>query len=279
MLSLTELEYLMAFSECKTLTEVADRFHISTPSVTRSMKNLEAAFGEQLFNRTKNRIELNDIGIVAVEAGRRVLDEAYKAICEVHEYSVRCQTITVRSCAPAPLWRLLPLLESRYPGMTVSSRICQNDEVIEDLENDVCDIAILPFDPKDSMNGKMLYTMKYMEEHLSLCVPKDHELAGYACVAAADINGFNFLLRSELGFWDAICRSKLPSSRFLVQEDEFEFKELVRNSSLPCFVTDVVSMDEDIYKERIAISITDPEVNVAFYLVSGSEGKCRELFL
>ena len=47
-------------------------------------------------------------------------------------------------------------------------------------------------------------------------------------VAFADINGFNFLLRSELGFWDALCREKMPSSKFLVLTDDAVFDELVK---------------------------------------------------
>ena len=39
MLDLNELEQLIAFADTGTLSKVAEAFHISTPSVTRSMKN------------------------------------------------------------------------------------------------------------------------------------------------------------------------------------------------------------------------------------------------
>lgn len=77
-----------------------------------------------------------------------------------------------------------------------------------------------------------------MEEHLFVCVPKDHKLAEYKELTFAEINGFNFLLRSELGFWDTLCRQKMPASKFLVQTEEFAFQELIQSSSLPCFNTD-----------------------------------------
>ena len=38
MLDLNELEQLIAFADTGTLSKVAEAFHISTPSVTRSMK-------------------------------------------------------------------------------------------------------------------------------------------------------------------------------------------------------------------------------------------------
>ena len=59
----------------------------------------------------------------------------------------------------------------------------------------------------------------------------------------------------------------MPSSRFLVQNDEFELKELIRNSSLPCFSTNLVHDTEDVFKERKIIPIPDPEANVTYRLV------------
>lgn len=80
--------------------------------------------------------------------------------------------------------------------MTVSSGICQNDNVLAAWEDGSCDIAILPF-PISDENGTV---QKYMEEHLFVCVGAGHELAKHAALTFAEINGFHFLLRSELGF-------------------------------------------------------------------------------
>ena len=40
MLDLYELEQFVAFAELGTLSRVAEKFHISTPSITRSMQHL-----------------------------------------------------------------------------------------------------------------------------------------------------------------------------------------------------------------------------------------------
>ena len=62
-----------------------------------------------------------------------------------------------------------------------------------------------------------------------------------------------FLLRSELGFWDTLCREKMSVSKFLVQNDESEFIELVNASSLPCFTTDYIQNQENLYPNRVNI--------------------------
>ena len=137
------------------------------------------------------------------------------------------------------------------------SAICQNDEVLSAWQDGSCDVAILPF----PIGG----AKPFMQENLFICVPPEHELAKRRSLTFADINGFNFLLRTELGFWDTLCREKMPASKFLVQTDNAVFDELVRASSLPCFTTDYGQRRDD-YPERVNIPLTDDEAHVTFYL-------------
>lgn len=258
MLDLEELRQLAAFAEMGTLSRVAEAFHISTPSVTRSMQHLEEAFAVPLFLRGKNRIELNATGKLAAEAAQRLLREAEQTVQQVRDFDQRQRTIVIRSCAPAPLWELQHRLNTKYPDRMVSSAIGRNDEVLAAWQSGACDIAILPF-PVEGAEP-------FLTENLFVCVPPDHELAKHETLTFAAVNGFNFLLRSELGFWDVLCREKMPASKFLVQTEESVFNELVRASSLPCFTTDYSRRTDDFGRRR-NIPLTDAEAHVMFYLV------------
>ena len=108
--------------------------------------------------------------------------------------------------------------------------------------------------------------MQKLDKQLFVCVPPEHELARQKELTFEKINGFNFLLRTELGFWDTMCREKMPASKFLVQTDTEAFNELVRASSLPCFITDYIQEKEMEDYGRIRIPITDPEAKVTFYV-------------
>lgn len=112
---------------------------------------------------------------------------------------------------------------------------------------------------------------EYVQEHLSICVPADHALAEYKSVTCEMINGFNCLLASEIGFWDKLCQKMMPSSRFLVQTDDFSFRELIKESSLPCFTTDLVEEGEYAFDNRVILPITDPEVNVTYYVINNEK--------
>lgn len=261
MIDLYELKQLVAFADLGTLSRVAEEFHISTPSVTRSMQHLEDDFSVSLFTRGKNKIELNATGKMAVESARKLLSAAEQTIQQVRDFDLRQRTLVVKSCAPAPLWELLPKLNARYPDMMISSAICQNEEVLSCLQDGTCDIAVLPF--------PVAGAKPFMKELLYVCVPSDHELATHKTLTFEEINGFNFLLRTELGFWDTLCRKKMPASKFLVQPDVSVFEELVRASSLPCFTTDYRHLQNG-YPDRVNIPLTDADAHTTFYIVKSS---------
>ena len=264
MVDLYQLRQLTAFADLGTLNRVAEEFHISTPSVTRSMQQLDEDFGVPLFIRGKNKIELNETGKLAVEHARLLLQEAEQSVQQVRAFHQRQHTIVVKSCAPAPLWELLRKLSGAQPGKIVESAICQNEEVLTAWETGACDMAVLPF----PISG----AAPFLHERLFVCVPPEHTLAGHRTLTFADINGFNFLLRSELGFWDTLCREKMPASKFLVQTDADVFNEVVRASSLPCFTTDYAQLQGG-YPNRVNIPLTDVEADVIFYLASRNTDK------
>ena len=263
MLDLNELEQLVAFADTGTLSMAAERLHLSQPTITRTMQHLEEVFGVPLFVRGKNRIALNDTGLKAVEYARQLLSSSEDALRRVREYDRSLHTITVSSCAPAPLWSVLPALSSACPGRTIASSLKDIPVILEEIRSGECSLAILP----TAITSEAHLCIPFLKESLSICVPVSHELAKTSSVTFSDINGFNFLLRSEIGFWDQMCRIKMPSSRFLVQTDEFEFEELIRESSLPCFTTNLAGKDLELLTGRVQIPVSDPEANITYYAV------------
>ncbi|MDO5294501.1 MAG: LysR family transcriptional regulator [bacterium] len=267
MLNLNDLEQLITFADHDTLSKAAELLNLSQPTITRTMKHIEEAFGVPLFHRSKNKITLNEAGLKAVEYSRQLLINANDVVAKVQAYDKSLHTIIVESCAPAPLWSLLPKLSTYYPGMSISSSITSSEKLLKDTRSGACDIGILPYRP----NG--IHSIPFLKEFLSLCVPVNHALASRKTLTFSELNGFNFLLRSKIGFWDELCRTKMPASKFLVQTDDFAFEELVRESSLPCFTTNLATDKNNLLENRYIIPITDPEANVEYSLIFGPNKK------
>ncbi len=263
MLNLLELEQLIAFADLGTLSKAAEKLHISQPTLTRTMKNIEAAFGVPLFHRGKNKIELNETGKTAVTHARNLLASAQATIQQVQAFHAKLHTIFVQSCAPAPLWALLPLLAAQFPEQAVSSRLSEQPAIIEGTISGDCEIGILSYPIE--IDG--LACIPIVEENLFACIPKGHELAGCESLTFGQLNGFNCLLRSQIGFWTGLCFQKMPASKFLIQTDDFSFRELVQNSTLPCFTTNLATDMSDILAGRNKIPVLDAEANVVYYFI------------
>lgn len=263
MLNLLELEQFVAFADLGTLSKVAEELHISQPTITRTMKHVEAAFGVPLFVRSKNKIELNETGQKAAEHSRSLLDAAQNTVQQVRAYHTKLHTITVEACAPAPLWSLLPLVSSYFPEKAVSSKLSELSAIQEDVELSSCELGILPY----PASGDNLICIPIIQENLFVCIPRNHELAEKKSMTFADLNGFNCLLHAQIGFWSELCRRKMPASKFLVQTEAFALEELIRTSTLPCFTTNLADYVPDILSGRNRIPITDTEANVTYHLI------------
>lgn len=269
MLDLNELEQLVVFADTGTLSLAAEHLHISQPTITRTMQHLEEAFGVPLFIRGRNKITLNDTGIKAVEQSRHLLASAENVLKNVRAYDQSLHTLTVDSCAPAPLWYVLPALSAAYPSMTIASSLKEPSTILEDLSSGACQLAILLQD----VQSEHYLSIPFLKENLFVCVPFSHDLAANSAVTFSEINGFNFLLGSRIGFWDEMCRRQMPSSKFLVQTDEFAFSELIKESSLPYFTTNLVTDSKKLPTDRVRIPVTDPAANVTYYLVCSRANK------
>lgn len=263
MIELSELQQLVAFAEEGTLSKAAEALHISQPSLSRSMQNIEDSLQVPLFDRRKNRLALNDNGLVAVEYARKVLEQMDAFISGVKEYERAKRTITVGSCAPAPLWSLLPALSQAYPGMMISSEtLSDSNALIDRLKSGDFLIVVLPFLKEDTD----IICRHYIDESLFLSVQPTHRLASRKEVAFSDFDGENMILFSDLGIWQNVHTQKMPHSKFLIQNERFAFNELIDSSVLPCFSTNLSQIYWEPHKSRVNIPISDPEATVAFYV-------------
>ena len=263
MFNLFELEQFVAFEKYKTLTKVSQELNISQPTLTRSMRHIEEEFNVELFCRSKNKLELNENGKLAVGYAKQILYLQKSAISAVQEYDRKTKCITIESCAPKPLWTLAAKTADKYPNNEISSTICNNEKIVNDIKNGNADIGILPYKYTDDI----LKTVPYISEQLYICTVKEHALYGYDSVSFKDLNGYNCLLRDGIGFWDKMCREKMPSSKFLIQTNEEDFIELINNSSLLSFTTNLVKDYSEILKNRKIIPITDKCAKIKYYII------------
>lgn len=101
-------------------------------ALSRSMQRPETALQVSLFDRQKNKIELNDNGQMAVEYAGRIVGEARDMAARIQAFDRSRRTILVGSCAPAPLWEISQVLADLYrtgrsPRRCGKIRCCSRD--------------------------------------------------------------------------------------------------------------------------------------------------------
>lgn len=271
MISYEEMQYLIAFTNADTLSEVAEQFHISQPTITRAMKHIEEEFSVPLFERTKNSIKLNEIGMTAAEEAAMVVRQTDGMLLRIRACDRASHTISIGSSAAVQLPDLIQRMSAAYPNMTISTELKKPDALVSGLEKDVYQLIILPYKPEDTA----LISTTAGTEHLMFFLPKSHRLAKRKSLTLAEMNGENMLLLSAIGFWLDLVTEMMPDSRFLLQSERYSLDELILNSVLPCFITDLSSASNPPPENRVCVPITDPEVNVTYYLVCKKENRKR----
>ena len=266
------LEQLEGFDRCGTLSAAAEELHLSQPALTRSMKKLEEIIGVELFTRQKNRLSLNENGKLAAEYARRILKEDKEIVERIRAFDRSRRTISIGSCAPVPLEKIVPSITMLYPGMTISQFVDDDTRILKRMEEGELNLMILHEEPKD--DG--LVHVPCGGEKLYIAMPKTNPLSRHEGLWLKDLEGISILLFSQIGFWYELCRQKIPHPRFLMQDDFNTFGELAYASSLPVFTTDHwLSMNEERSNERIVIPILDEDATVSYYLACRSEEKKR----
>ena len=269
MIDLFVLEQFAAFAEYGTLSEAAEKLHLTQPSLSRSMKKLEEDLGVALFDRQKNHIALNENGKYLYELSRLLLADAQTLEERIRDFDRKHKTLSVGLCAPAPAWILTPLLSGLYSQMTLQTRIEDESKLLASLTEHQYQLIVTYEAPaSDDVFSRPLIT-----EQLKFALPQGHRFASRESLSFKEMDGENMLLMSDIGFWAELHHKKMPSSRFLIQNDRATFNELVRASILPSFVTNLSEKYMDSGKGRIHVPVSDPEACVTYYLVCMKEAR------
>lgn len=101
-------------------------------ALSRSMQRLETALQVSLFDRQKNKIELNDNGRMAVEYAGRIVGEARDMAARIQAFDRSRRTILVGLCAPRRFGRYLRFWRTstrigRSPRRCGKIRCCSRD--------------------------------------------------------------------------------------------------------------------------------------------------------
>ncbi|MBQ9045537.1 MAG: LysR family transcriptional regulator [Oscillospiraceae bacterium] len=269
MIEIYLLEQFDAVARCGTLSKAAEELHISQPALTRSMKKLEDALGVALFHRDKTRISLNETGRFAATLARSLLEQNAAMRERIVAFDRSLHSIVLGACAPYPILELMPLLQSHYGGMSITSELSNDAALCAGLKTERYQLAILHENTADSE----IYCQRYLDEQLYIAVPETHRLAQRSTVSFRDLDGERFLVQAHVGFWMDVCRAHMPKTNFLIQSDADALAELVEGTDYPAFSSDRMIESGRAKALRVNIPIEDADAHATYYLACRSENR------
>lgn len=270
MLETNQLSQLITVADTKTLSKAAEILHISQPALTRSIQKLESELNVTLFDRQKNKITLNKTGELAVSHARRILADVEQMTQSIQAFERSLHTISIGSCAPAPIVELLYYLTEKFATMTFSSETVNSDSLVLGLKNNTYQIIITNSPVKDSE----ICCREFCREQLFLTIPPAHPLAAKKDgIFADELAGETMLLFKEIGIWESFIKAKMSQTDFIIQDRDDAFNALIRASALPAFATNLTLKRNDRRQNRIIIPFLDDEAKMTFYCSTLNKNK------
>lgn len=145
--SLRQLQYAVAIADTLSFRRAAERCHVSQPSLSAQLAELEQALGAQLFERDRKRVLVTSVGHDLVERARVVLRE----IDDLVELSRRSgnplagalRIGVIPTISPYLVPRIRPALRRAYPELTVMWVEDKTSVLVARLEAGEIDAALL----------------------------------------------------------------------------------------------------------------------------------------
>lgn len=185
-MELFQLRYFAAAARLGNFTRAAQMVHVSQPSLSLQIANLEKEVGAPLFTRHGRTVQLTDAGRTLQTYAERILRDEQEALRAVREV-VGLQTGTLSLYTlPTPAQNLLPAVlaqfRRRHPGIDITlHEIVPARAVGEAVISGKADLGIVHLPcPVSGLSQKVLFT-----EELALVVPDSHPLASPAGDAPA----------------------------------------------------------------------------------------------
>jgi len=179
-MELRHVRYLLAVAEHGNFTRAAEALHISQPTLSQQIKQLERGLAVELLDRSGRTVRLTDAGEAYAEHARlalRDLEAGERAVHDVQDLSrghlrvAMMPTFTAYLIGP-----LVHRFHSAHPGITLSIREDTQDRIEADLLADRLDLGIAFAGPHAAgIDHSALFT-----ETLTLVVGSGHSFAARA---------------------------------------------------------------------------------------------------
>lgn len=176
-MELRHLRYFLAIADTRSFTRAAERLHVTQPTLSHQVKQLESLIGTVLFERNTKEIALTAAGRLFKPYCERILKEIESSALAISELEGLMRGTLRMAVFHSFSHSMLPVVLSefalRYPGVHVTARLVPRVDMERDLLNAELDFAVAyVVDDNDQIVADRLF-----DEELVLVVGSKHSYA------------------------------------------------------------------------------------------------------
>jgi LysR family hydrogen peroxide-inducible transcriptional activator len=188
----------VAVAEELSFRKAAERCHVSQPSLSAQLAELEAALGVQLFERDRRRVLLTS-------AGRELVARASRILLEVTDFAEAAQRAgdplagtlrigVIPTVSPYLLPSVTPLLRAELERLTVAWLEYKTAALVQSLDNGAIDAAILALESEIGEVDREIIA----EDPFILAAPPRHPIVARTSPAeTSELRGTDVLLLDD----------------------------------------------------------------------------------
>ena len=207
-MELRVLRYFLMIAREENITHAAQLMHVTQPTLSRQIQDLEAELGVKLFERSNHRIILTQDGLLLRRRAQEIVELADRTRQDLARGDTKlCGEVAIGSGETRSMSALAEMLSSfrqRYPRIRYRFYSGNADHIKERMENGTLDMGLLP-EPVDI--SKYEFIRMPVKEEWGVLTREDSPLGGLKSVRPENLAGRPLmisgreLIENELANW------------------------------------------------------------------------------
>lgn len=190
------LNYFLAIAKLGTISAAARELHVSQPTLSRQIQQLEEQLNTSLFIRERRRMVLTKAGQAYAEKVQRIvteLDQANQLVATINNKEL---TGTIHlGCVESRVTKLvtpqLAKFHQRYPSVRFEIYDADGDEIKERLDQGLLELGIV----STPISTAKYHTVQLpVEDEWGLLVAADNHLADRQSITVADLRNIPLII-------------------------------------------------------------------------------------
>ena len=272
----TQMRTFYAVAREGSFTAAAKVLHVSQPTLTSQVRDLETTYGVRLFRRHGRGVEMTDTGRTLLSIAHRIISNQQDAMEFLKAVNgLQAGHLKIGAVGPYQAAQILAVFHEKYPGIEISVKFGNSRQILEDVIDYRSDIGIIGRHEDHSE----LLAFEYSEPQLIVIVPKSHPWSRRRRVRLAELAGQKMIRREPGSLTRRVFESVLQRENVEVESVmEIGSKEGVVAAVAQGIGIGIISEEEHIPGNYVhALAIADIDVRMKVHIICHADRKDERL--